>query len=1062
MTTYKTPAGWRQQWDGSDPYPQVHVSRYHNGRTTPWPDSIVGAQAVALNGQTPATGANQLVLPVNDQLMLSWYFLDNSVTSVRIGYTGTAPTLQVQYHPKFDGGTEVFTGGGPVYTPDSPTIRSNNFGWAGGLGTDVRDYDVIPAFNSNLTGFACVGLKNIGSASATITNIYVYTFQEFGVNPTPGSGAVGGGQPPVRFSCDPFRYSSPNTKAAVMDFADVAPGSSEDRHFVLTALRAVPTLKISVVAALGNEAPSALTPIARQFLVSADGETFSDSVTLSNLHTSWGYGFAIRRVTPSSFTDAGPYTFWLRIDPFNNDAGPAHFVPFTYNVLTTGTAQPVPHLWSADPSEVFAGGPVTISGHGLSPSLSPAIAIRGRSQLGGSVLTTTDWERVDDDAVTHPAAEDLEHYEITATIDPTLIPTPGDPVRGHVAAVSQAAAVPTTTYHDQIAALKPFWWFRFGDTAGATSLVNTATAAYGMTFNAGSFNSHADLTGNLGTSAYAVGVTDQPGSNTGIASGYMQTTPTGKETKWSGYWVCGVLMMPLSADALSGYKFIWYHSGAFEVFLFEGRLAATLHTARGQDYTLVSQTAPLCDGSAHHFAVSYDGIRIRLFVDGSVVAWCFANGQINVSGNGPDQYGLTQIQLAHRDDTTSFAGGYLQEIAVGEGMFYQFLSQSPAILDGATVRSLYQKAFNTTSQPSNRLPLQLDPPIITDSAPDPATLSTTIERGVQVYSPTGAAETPLPQRYAAYQREPVFYVNGQPRKLPDLVCTARSVATLTEASLLVTDELSHALDVDLGADARWLADPATVVAKPTIGGDVTHWQPSQGAGFNWQMHQATAPYLDLAYQYDARNGDREAPAMVFDGSGWAQLVKPDGSSPGSTASFTFALVAQIKGSHTSRFHDLIAAPSADNANPLRNQNATLRADLDELKIHVDTEMIHERMRLFGASHKHKLLQYRPSIFVWCFGQSFVRLAILDARGYRHVEVNAGKSWSLFGGVFGFTGWPTIVNKSFYLGRAGSTPDLTYAAHMDVVDLAFWGAHSMKVENMHKVVKKLDGVWGVHK
>jgi hypothetical protein len=161
----------------------------------------------------------------------------------------------------------------------------------------------------------------------------------------------------------------------------------------------------------------------------------------------------------------------------------------------------------------------------------------------------------------------------------------------------------------------------------------------------------------------------------------------------------------------------------------------------------------------------------------------------------------------------------------------------------------------------------------------------------------------IEQLYLHITAEPYIITGNKAERRPLLGAYARSSARAgadTRAISGLEDAMSYELCAGtpghlVPADARWLPDPAKIVAREDLGAGLLTWLPSQGAAnLAWEMYAPTAGYLDPALQYSGRGGMISRPAMVMDGTAWMRL----GSALAAGPIFSMSLVVMVRESKT--------------------------------------------------------------------------------------------------------------------------------------------------------------------
>lgn len=270
--------------------------------------------------------------------------------------------------------------------------------------------------------------------------------------------------------------------------------------------------------------------------------------------------------------------------------------------------------------------------------------------------------------------------------------------------------------------------------------------------------------------------------------------------------------------------------------------------------------------------------------------------------------------------------------------------------------------------------------------------------------------------------------NGVPQRPPLFTTSARVVTELGTWS--TEDSLAAALDVDLGADHRWIPDEARIVPAPGLGTGVTAWEPSVGTtAQQWRFEADSAPYVDPAYTIPSRLGDLAMPAMIFDGLSFGALTADLPTGP----EFTFAIAA------------VLHAPP----NGRGTIFSTYRPGAQEPDAY-DLELYYEdgRIRVIaGGRYSLRNLSIttgRPVIIVNSVNVTYSQLIVVDDSPTSHVSVGLSMQET------GYRG---------YLGRSWRIDDRIDTASMDVLDVAWWNA-SMDSAQAWTVANRLDGIYGV--
>lgn len=281
-----------------------------------------------------------------------------------------------------------------------------------------------------------------------------------------------------------------------------------------------------------------------------------------------------------------------------------------------------------------------------------------------------------------------------------------------------------------------------------------------------------------------------------------------------------------------------------------------------------------------------------------------------------------------------------------------------------------------------------------------------------------------------FYTDSVDYVitGGLPQRPPLVTVSATVSATLGTWS--VEDSLAAALDVDLGADHRWLPDPAKIVPAPGLGTGVTAWEPSVGTtARQWAFQGDSAPYVDPAYSIPSRLGDLALPAMIFDGASFGAMTADLPTGP----EYTMALVA------------VLHAPPSGRGTIF----STYRPGAQEAGKH-DLELYYEDGRIrVVAGGRYSLRNLvvttgRPVIIVNTVNSTYSQLVVVDDSPTSQVWVGLQMQDD---------------GHRAYLGRSWRIDDRIDTASMDVLDAAWWNTE-MTSAQAWSVANKLDGIYGV--
>lgn len=352
----------------------------------------------------------------------------------------------------------------------------------------------------------------------------------------------------------------------------------------------------------------------------------------------------------------------------------------------------------------------------------------------------------------------------------------------------------------------------------------------------------------------------------------------------------------------------------------------------------------------------------------------------------------------------------------------------------ATVEHFYVK---TTAGPSNAVDWLMYPtiPVPATSAPSPVRSGTTIRLRRDL-----PEQAMIEQRYAYVELPEYIIINGRAESLPAFFVDDTDAA-VELGTWSVQDALADALSVNLGATRRWLPDPAKLTARPDLGTGSSLWVPSAGdTGRSWYIDDATAPYIDPAYEVDTRLGTKTVPAMIFDGTSYAAYYStlPDGPA------FTIAMVAVL---HPSKGKVALMETFVNASADLSTEHWKLELDATSIISRFEHGSTAWSLNAIGNAPRATRLEQlsgRPVIIVASVAATWQRLLVVDK--------NPEGFTTSFRGL-------NATGQRLWLGRGVQIGDLMQIATMDVLDIAQWDT-ALSASATMKVVNKLDGIWGV--
>lgn len=382
--------------------------------------------------------------------------------------------------------------------------------------------------------------------------------------------------------------------------------------------------------------------------------------------------------------------------------------------------------------------------------------------------------------------------------------------------------------------------------------------------------------------------------------------------------------------------------------------------------------------------------------------------------------------------------------------------------------------------------------------------------------PVGVAKTDRPQRSAVPHRAPAVILDGRPQTMPLYASFTGSYVQHNPLSL--AGLASAALDVDLGADFRFVVDDTTLVATPIMNSeDTVHW-PSVGF-YGWRPSQGNddlthtgfdiVQVLDVAfghvvggeptviadYTYYSRMGPVIRPAVDLTDA--AIMLKCGSAYAGSnqlmtrgTNEFTIAIVAE---------HDEplwgwcdLAATYTNVTNPYDAKSAVLRMEGDRAFVYANGQRCFDELVPVAAPGPRQPLNLearRPTIFVWamsCTGTG--SLTIVTPKRSHHgeftfpalpgafslVDPKSMPPWSIGaapgaraqagGFMIGANNFQIISadTEIFPWGVMATNPELFGANCVwKLFDVALWDT-ALETGDCIDVATKLDHVYGVHR
>lgn len=298
------------------------------------------------------------------------------------------------------------------------------------------------------------------------------------------------------------------------------------------------------------------------------------------------------------------------------------------------------------------------------------------------------------------------------------------------------------------------------------------------------------------------------------------------------------------------------------------------------------------------------------------------------------------------------------------------------------------------------------------------------------------------QRQSVFTRlTPALVIAGIPVQEPLMSGISTSSASIATPN--ITEELQAALAVNLGATWRWLPGDSYVAS-----GDGFAWHTSQGGAHDLTAPDvAHAPYVDPAFVLPTRHGDKEFPALIFDGGQYLSTVVAH------RAAFTVAMVVRMLHSPDNNWYDLVSSPSAA-TDAVKGTDLTLRRIFSRIipvindHRYADIEL---EMWARGSSATESMKR-RPAIFVWSCNQTYSRFGVLDVLG-RTIVVKRINANDLPAATF---------DLNFYFGRNGAVYSSDSTAHIQLFDLALWDNIALNKAQIRYKLWQLNGVYGVHR
>lgn len=307
------------------------------------------------------------------------------------------------------------------------------------------------------------------------------------------------------------------------------------------------------------------------------------------------------------------------------------------------------------------------------------------------------------------------------------------------------------------------------------------------------------------------------------------------------------------------------------------------------------------------------------------------------------------------------------------------------------------------------------------SAPQPA--------GVQILQPR-----------AVFTVEDYQVAGGKAERKPQLGAMARSRSQV--GSYSTTAGIEDALAVNIGAQRRWLADPAMWSGglwTPSVGSATIKWKGATvGAG--------SAMYIDPVYDYQSRLGTLQRNAFVFPGSAWMTAT---GKMSSGTA-WGLSFVAVLHGNDLASRATLIQSFQDDPNDPDNFQTATGKKDIcidvaggDKLTLRTGGRQTYDRLQ--SVSDRPVIVVASGVMEVGTSGKGRARLLVVDRKyashKFSHPDVGAADMRFLLG------------RPAIQISRKQGT------ARMDLMEIATFNSE-LDAKEMWDIASKLDSVYGV--
>ena len=289
--------------------------------------------------------------------------------------------------------------------------------------------------------------------------------------------------------------------------------------------------------------------------------------------------------------------------------------------------------------------------------------------------------------------------------------------------------------------------------------------------------------------------------------------------------------------------------------------------------------------------------------------------------------------------------------------------------------------------------------------------------------------TMIEQLYAGFTLDSHIIAGPNMTEEPLLGAVARTSASVGTW----TSDQSQAspLSVNIGAQYRWIADPAHIVPRLDLGTGVNIWTPSVGTGPGyWRMDLDSTPYIDVAYSHPSRDGEIDRPAMVFDGSSWLTASETFQSTPAFTIGIVAVLHVGQLSPKTTLMESWVDGEPAIGASPV---DLTLTGE--QLELSIGSAMSTDQVSSISG---------RPVIVMLSSDNISGVLAVLDGsptfKTFNHPVVQA-------------------ADLKFYLGRPVILGGGDNNARMDVLEI-FTYNKAMTSSEMWQLANKLDSIYRI--